>query len=148
MLKTLQNTQSSSGKLLLISNKTKTYMHSGINYIDIKKTTAWHIEDMQQHETWWKTAAFNWIVSLLCIDSGNEAWIRVRCKCLLSICYTLCPQESEHVSSNLHNWIDLIFGYKQRGQAAIDALNVFYYCTYEGELISWCHLVCKDDILV
>ncbi|CAI9726854.1 1 isoform X1 [Octopus vulgaris] len=40
--------------------------------------------------------------------------------------------ESEFVSSQLHNWIDLIFGYKQKGPAAIEALNVFYYCTYEG----------------
>ncbi|MFT7805427.1 neurobeachin-like protein 2 isoform X1 [Arapaima gigas] len=40
--------------------------------------------------------------------------------------------ESEHVSAHLHEWIDLIFGYKQRGQDAVDALNVFYYCTYEG----------------
>ncbi|CAH1788242.1 unnamed protein product [Owenia fusiformis] len=40
--------------------------------------------------------------------------------------------ESEHVSSHLHEWIDLIFGYKQKGPAAAEALNVFYYCTYEG----------------
>ncbi|XP_061572701.1 neurobeachin-like protein 2 isoform X3 [Cololabis saira] len=40
--------------------------------------------------------------------------------------------ESEHVSSHLHEWIDLIFGCKQRGEEAVNALNVFYYCTYEG----------------
>eukprot|EP00753_Platysulcus_tardus_P011236 PLAT3279.7.p1 GENE.PLAT3279.7~~PLAT3279.7.p1 ORF type:complete len:791 (-),score=356.12 PLAT3279.7:271-2619(-) len=40
--------------------------------------------------------------------------------------------ESEHVSRNLHHWIDLIFGYKQRGHPAREAHNVFYYLTYEG----------------
>ncbi|KAJ2416874.1 hypothetical protein GGI10_000651 [Coemansia sp. RSA 2530] len=40
--------------------------------------------------------------------------------------------ESEHVSANLHKWVDLIFGYKQRGPEAVKAHNVFYYLTYEG----------------
>ncbi|CAF1181559.1 unnamed protein product [Rotaria sp. Silwood1] len=42
--------------------------------------------------------------------------------------------ESEFVSSHLHQWIDLIFGYKQRGPEAIRAINVFYYLTYEGAI--------------
>lgn len=40
--------------------------------------------------------------------------------------------ESEYVSSNLHHWIDLIFGCKQRGKPAVEAANVFYHLTYEG----------------
>lgn len=40
--------------------------------------------------------------------------------------------ESEQVSQHLHQWIDLVFGYKQRGQEAVKAANVFYYLTYEG----------------
>ncbi|XP_041839635.1 lipopolysaccharide-responsive and beige-like anchor protein isoform X4 [Melanotaenia boesemani] len=40
--------------------------------------------------------------------------------------------ESEFVSCQLHQWIDLIFGYKQQGPEAARALNIFYYLTYEG----------------
>jgi len=40
--------------------------------------------------------------------------------------------ECDHVSANIHAWIDLIFGYKLRGDASVDADNVFYHLTYEG----------------
>ncbi|XP_060073823.1 protein FAN-like [Ylistrum balloti] len=42
--------------------------------------------------------------------------------------------ECEHVSTHLHEWIDLIFGYKQRGYEAEKADNVFYFMTYEGSV--------------
>jgi len=40
--------------------------------------------------------------------------------------------ESEYVSLHLHAWIDLIFGFKQQGRAALEANNVFFHLTYEG----------------
>ena len=42
--------------------------------------------------------------------------------------------ESEYVSNNLHHWIDLIFGSKQRGSAALAANNLFHYLSYEGSV--------------
>eukprot|EP01017_Pseudomicrothorax_dubius_P034282 TRINITY_DN4680_c0_g1_i4.p1 TRINITY_DN4680_c0_g1~~TRINITY_DN4680_c0_g1_i4.p1 ORF type:complete len:384 (+),score=125.91 TRINITY_DN4680_c0_g1_i4:586-1737(+) len=44
--------------------------------------------------------------------------------------------ESNYVSANLHKWIDLIFGCKQRGDQAVLAQNMFYPLTYE-EHVRW-----------
>ena len=43
----------------------------------------------------------------------------------LSVCL-----ESEIVSKNINEWIDLVFGYKQLGDAAKESNNVFMYTTY------------------
>lgn len=40
--------------------------------------------------------------------------------------------ESPYVSQHLQEWIDLIFGYKQRGEAALEATNVFHPLSYQG----------------
>jgi hypothetical protein len=40
--------------------------------------------------------------------------------------------ESPHVSKYLHQWIDLVFGCKQRGEAAIESVNVFHHLSYSG----------------
>lgn len=39
--------------------------------------------------------------------------------------------EEKNVSEMLSHWIDLIFGYKQRGEEAIKADNLFFYMTYQ-----------------
>jgi hypothetical protein len=42
--------------------------------------------------------------------------------------------ENEQVSLNINQWLDLIFGYKQKGKEAENALNLFWKHTYEEEV--------------
>ena len=54
-----------------------------------------------------------WCVWCVCVFAGAEEFTR-RCREAL---------EGEFVSRNLHHWVDLIFGYKQQGRAAVLADN-------------------------
>ena len=42
--------------------------------------------------------------------------------------------ESDFVSDNLNEWVDLIFGFKQKGEEAEKAKNLFFDFTYEGSI--------------
>ncbi|XP_039272900.2 WD repeat and FYVE domain-containing protein 3-like [Styela clava] len=42
--------------------------------------------------------------------------------------------ECDYVSAHLHEWIDLVFGFKQKGEPALESHNVFHHLFYEGEV--------------
>lgn len=46
--------------------------------------------------------------------------------------------ESKITRGNIHHWINLVFGYQQSGQAAVEAINVFHPATYYGFSPSEC----------
>jgi len=54
--------------------------------------------------------------------------------------------ECDHVSANLHHWIDLIFGEKQKGEQAVSSNNLFYPLCYE-ENVQWSKIksTCERD---
>jgi hypothetical protein len=48
----------------------------------------------------------------------------------LFVCIMRQALESNHVTFNLNNWIDLIFGFKQSGKPAHDAINIYHPACY------------------
>ncbi|TKR81119.1 hypothetical protein L596_015053 [Steinernema carpocapsae] len=56
--------------------------------------------------------------------------------------------ESSLVTSSLHNWIDLIFGYKQTGEASVKAINVFHPATYRDKKLELNGSIEHDELSV
>lgn len=48
------------------------------------------------------------------------------------VCKMRQALESDYVSAHLPSWIDLVFGFKQSGQKAVESLNVFDHLSYAG----------------
>lgn len=61
------------------------------------------------------------------------AWVHINL-CLVFPRGCMQALECDYVSAHLHEWIDLIFGYKQQGPPAVEAVNVFHHLFYEGQV--------------
>ena len=94
-------------------------MFKNINNFDLGKTQDGEMVDDVELPAWAATA---------------EEFVRINREAL----------ESDYVTEHLHEWIDLIFGYKQRGPDAVEACNVFYYLTYYGSVN---HYMITDESL-
>ncbi|KAG4304113.1 hypothetical protein PORY_002477 [Pneumocystis oryctolagi] len=42
--------------------------------------------------------------------------------------------ECDYVNEHLNEWIDLIFGFKQQGEPAVKATNIFHHLSYQGAI--------------
>ncbi|CAF1207761.1 unnamed protein product [Rotaria magnacalcarata] len=63
-------------------------------------------------------------------DVTVPAWSKRNAR--LFVCGLRQALESDYVTNRLHQWIDLIFGFKQAGKAGLDAINIYHAACYYG----------------
>lgn len=81
---------------------------------------------------------------LLGLSSADSACdVRVVVSSWLALTVSSRVTCCSYVSRRLHHWVDLVFGHKQRGEAAIEADNLFHPLTYDdtAQQVNLCPLV-------